>query len=337
MIDEAVAAGAREPEAAKLFGLHPRTVQRWRKEGAEEDRRCGPKQPPKNKLSEQEREEIYKVLISPEFRDCSPKQIVPKLADREIYLASDSTLYRILRSANLQRHRTPSRVGTKRHKPLELRSTGPNQVWSWDITYLKSPVKGVFFYLYLIVDIWSRKVVGSTVEERESAEHATALLSSAYERESVAPNELSIHNDNGSPFKAATLLARLQTLGIVPSYSRPRVSNDNPFPESLFRTLKYRPEYPAKGPFASLEQAKEWTDRFVHWYNHEHQHSGIGFVTPAERHAGQANELLQKRDKLYREARRKNPKRWSGKTRNWEPVNEVVLNPAKEPPLENVA
>jgi putative transposase len=198
---------------------------------------------------------------------------------------------------------------------------------SWDITYLRSPVRGQFYYLHLVVDVWSRMIVAWRVEEIESAEIAAQMIEGACLRYGVDRHQLVIHSDNGGPMKGATLLATLQALGIVPSFSRPRVSEDNPYSEALFRTLKYRPEYPGR-PFEGLQEAKAWMQAFVRWYNTEHRHSGIKFVTPAARHAGEAEQILMKRKEVYEQAQRRNPSRWSGTTRNWEPIVEVRLNPS---------
>jgi transposase InsO family protein len=213
------------------------------------------------------------------------------------------------------------------HRPAEIVANGPNLAWSWDITYLKRAVKGMFFYLYLIVDIWSRKIVGWDVHESEDGVHASALIRTAAMAEGIEPETLILHSDNGGPMKGATMLATLQWLGIVPSFSRPHVSDDNPYSESLFRTLKYRPEYPQR-PFDSLEEAQKWVGEFVGWYNHEHRHSGIRFVTPAQRHGGEESDILKNREEVYRQAKMKNPSRWSGNTRNWDPIDTVTLNPS---------
>jgi putative transposase len=327
-IDEAIAGGARQSEASKTLGLDERTVQRWRKQGGGQDGRRGPNTTPGNKLTDAEREHVLKTVNSPEFRDLSPNQIVPELASRGEYMASEATMYRILRQENQLKHREKSRPATKRHKPDEFVATGPNGVWSWDITYLKSPVRGMFFYLYMVMDVWSRKIVAWEVHEEESSENASRLLNAAYRREEVSPGSLVLHMDNGSPMKGATLLATLQFLGVATSFSRPSVSNDNPYSESLFRTLKYRPVYPS-GAFESIEQAREWTASFVHWYNHEHLHSAIRFVTPADRHSGRDLEILERRERVYEQARARSPERWSGNTRNWKPIKEVILNPEK--------
>jgi transposase InsO family protein len=281
---------------------------------------------PCNKLSERERAQVLATVNSPEFRDLSPKQIIPTLADREEYIASESTVYRILREEKLLSHREKSRPPTKRHKPEEYVATGPNQVWTWDITYLKTPVRGIFVYLYMAVDIWSRKIVAAAVHTEESSAHASALLAEAYRLEGVRPGSLVIHMDNGSPMKGATLTATLQNLGVLASYSRPSVSDDNPYSESLFRTMKYRPAFPS-GPFATLEAARLWVRDFLRWYNTEHLHSGIRFVTPAHRHSGRDVQLLERRAEVYEKARARRPERWSGNIRNWNPIEEVVLNP----------
>ena len=302
-------------------------MQRWKKQGIGEDRRAGPTRRPANQLSDAEERKILKLVNTPKYRDLPPQQIVPRLADEEgIYIASESTIYRLLRKNKQQKHREPSRTPTERHRPDELVATGPNQVWTWDITYLRSPVRGMFFYLYMMVDVWSRKVVGWTVEEEESALLAAAMIAAACDREGVERDRLSLHSDNGGPMKAATLLATLQVLGVATSFSRPRVSNDNPFSESLFRTTKYRPEFPRR-PFASLEEARAWVTWFVQWYNEEHRHSAIRFVTPSQRHAGLDIAILAQRDELYQAARRRRPDRWTGNTRNWACVETVKLNP----------
>lgn len=325
-IDEAVAAGARQSEASKILGLDERTVQRWRRQGRRGDRRRGPNTAPGNKLTCAERENVLETVNSPEFRDLSPKQIVPILASLGEYMVSESTIYRILREEKQLAHRERSRPATKRHKPAELVATGPNETWSWDITYLKSSVRGSFFYLYMVLDVWSRKIVAWEVHTSESSENASRLLARAYRSEGVAPGSLVVHMDNGSPMKGATLLATLQRLRVATSFSRPSVSNDNPYSEALFRTMKYRPAYPS-GPFESIEQAKEWVAVFVHWYNNEHLHSSIRFVAPDDRHSGRELEILLRRKEAYEEARARHPERWSGNIRNWEPIKEVVLNP----------
>ena len=328
LLDEAVEAGAQQKQACETLDLDPRTVQRWISQGIGEDRRAGPRTTPTNKLSPAEKKEILVTLNSPEYRDLSVTQVVPRLADEGEYLASESTMYRVLREERQAAHRSAARPRTHT-RPRELVATGPNQVWSWDITYLRSPVRGSFFYLYMIVDVWSRKIVGAEVHDRECTDLAAALMHSACAREGIERDQVVLHSDNGSPMKGATLQATLEMLGIAPSYSRPRVSDDNPYSEALFRTVKYRPEYPS-GPFESLEAARGWVEWFVGWYNTEHRHSQISFVTPQQRHDGEDIALLENRVEVYEKARARNPERWSGKSRNWSRVETVRLNPAKE-------
>ena len=304
-----------------MLDLTARTIQRWRRQNGGDDLRCGPLTEPENKLSEEENQRVIDTANKPEYRNLSPRQIVPKLADKGVYIASEATFYRILRKVDQIKHRERSRPATH-HRPKEKKATGPCQVWSWDITYLKSTVVGRFFYLYLIMDVWSRKIVGATVFSKECGQNSALMMVEAYHRHDVDPEKLTLHSDNGGPMKGSTMLATLQRLKVVPSFSRPRVSDDNPFSESLFRTLKYRPEYPSQ-PFASEQDAQRWVDGFVKWYNTEHLHSEIRFVTPDDRHYGQEEAILNKRKEVYAQARQKNPGRWSGQTRNWEPV-EIV-------------
>ena len=328
LVEEAVAAGARRSAACEILGIQPRTLERWRKAGVGDDRRAGPRTTPANKRAADQRARVLEVCNTPEHRDLSPKQIVPLLADQGEYIASESTVYRILREENQLNHRESAQPPSKPHKPDMYVATGPNQVWSWDITYLRSPVRGLYFYLYVVMDIWSRKIVGWTIESEESADHAKALILEVCRREGVCRDQLVIHSDNGSPMRAATLLAFFQILGITPSYSRPSVSNDNPYSESLFRTAKYRPSFPRR-PFASIEEARAWMTWFESWYNRSHRHSAIKFVTPEQRHTGQDLAILDRRREVYELARARDPNRWTGPIRDWAPVKTVVLNPNK--------
>lgn len=324
LIDEMTAEGVNLAAAMRVIGVSSRTVQRWRRPGGGADRRRGPKREPSNKLGAKEREQVLKVADSPEYRDLSPKQIVPKLADAGTYVASESTFYRILRQEGELSHREKSRPGSSR-KPEEHVATGPCQVWSWDITYLRSALRGCFFYLYLVVDIWSRKVVGWSVEASESTDLAAALFRRTCAELGLDPEGLVLHSDNGGPMKGSTMLATLQQLGVIASFSRPHVSDDNAYSESLFHTLKYRPSYPSR-PFESIEEARAWVADFVAWYNGSHLHSAISFVTPEDRHSGRDTLLLEKRRQVYERARRRHPERWTGSTRNWNHVEAVRLN-----------
>jgi hypothetical protein len=210
-------------------------------------------------------------------------------------------------------------------------ATGPGQVWCWDVTFLKAHVQGHWFYLYLILDLWSRKIVGFEVHESDQAEHAAHLVRRTALAEGIHARAARpvLHGDNGPSVKATTVAAMLHWLGIAPSHSRPRVSDDNAYAEALFRTAKYRPEFPSRG-FADLAQARQWAAEFVLWYNHALHHSGIRYVTPAQRHAGEDGAILAARHALYQQAREANPRRWSGPTRNWAPIGAVTLNPERD-------
>ncbi|ANU09698.1 IS3 family transposase [Planococcus antarcticus DSM 14505] len=330
LIQEANRNGARLARACQELNINVRTYERWVSGGeVKEDQRPHAERPvPQNKLSEEERQEVLQIVKKEEFVDLPPSQIVPKLADRSIYIASESTMYRILRQEQMQQHRGQSKR-PKAKLPESYLATDPNQVWTWDITWLKGPVKGLYYRLYLIIDLFSRKIVGWEVWEMEDANHAADLIRKTVVSEKIHGAPLVLHSDNGSPMKAATFQTLLEKLGIQSSYSRPRVSNDNPYSEAIFRTLKYRPEFPVDG-FASLEEAREWTTRFVHWHTHEHQHSSINFVTPEQRHTGVHVEVLKNRHEVYIQAKQNRPERWARTTRNWQPHESVALNPMKE-------
>lgn len=329
LITEAKSNGARQSKACEIVGISFKTLQRWKKDDNQQDGRLDAKHEPKNKVSEIERQRIINTCNKPENADLSPSKLVPTLADQGTYLASESTIYRILKEEKLLNHRLKSKPGKKIDKPEALVATGPNQIYSWDITYLPMEVKGLFFYLYLVMDIYSRKIVGWQVYEQESSALAADLMKDICQREGVQRGEVTLHSDNGSPMKGATMLATLQDLGVVPSFSRPSVSNDNPYSESLFRTLKYRPQYPEKA-FENLAAARIWVNEFSNWYNNEHQHSAIKFVTPVQRHTGDDKDILINRRAVYLKAKEKHPERWSGNIRNWDHIEEVHLNPGKE-------
>lgn len=324
LIAQAQRAGARLKPACELLGIDIRTLQRWRQDTMLEDKRRGPINGPANKLTQVERENILALVNSLEYRDQAPSQIVPRLADQGKYVCSEATMYRILHENEMVHHRGASRP--KAHtKPDALIATKPCQLWSWDITFLCSNIRGQFYYLYMFMDIYSRKIVGFDVFADQTAEHAAQVVSKAYCEEGLQAGDVTLHSDNGGPMKGSTMLATLQRLGVIPSFSRPSVSDDNPFSEALFKTLKYCPNYPSK-PFESLVAAKTWITAFVDWYNNVHQHSGINFVTPSARHAGQDTRILAKRARVYEFARQQNPNRWSGNIRNWKQTAEVYLN-----------
>ena len=329
--EEAVASGASKAAASNEMNLSLRTLQRWTAAGAiSADARTTTIRPiPANALKPEERQAILNVCNSPEHAHLPPSQIVPRLADQGRYLASEATFYRVLHAADQQHHRGRSLVARRSALPTTHVATAVRQVWSWDITYLPSPVRGKYYYLYLIEDIYSRKAVGWEVYEQESGELAAVLLQRSVIREACVRQPLVLHSDNGAPMKSATLLSKMYELGVTPSRGRPRVSNDNPYSESLFRTLKYCPQWPRDG-FADVDAARSWVRSFVHWYNHEHRHSRIRFVTPEQRHQGKDHALLAKRHLVYQQARKRHPERWAGNTRNWTPVGDVTLNPERE-------
>ena len=332
-----MAAGARARKVAALLGVGLTTLQRWRRQFAGNgdglDGRKGSHRLVSHRLSDEERQRILLTCSEPEFAALPPGQIVPVLADRGLYIGSERSFYRVLH-AHGQAHRRGRARPPQDPRPVpRLRASGPNQVWSWDITYLPTSVRGVWFYLYLVIDVWSRKVVAWDVAERENPAIAADLVSRACLRERISKGRrqpLTLHADNGNAMRAATLERRLEELGVLRSFSRPRVSNDNPYSESLFRTAKYRPDYPRR-PFASKDDACRWVSSFVDWYNHRHRHSGIKFVTPHQRHNGDAVEICRQRAVIYEQARQRNPRRWSRSTRCWHQPKVVWINP---PPPE---
>lgn len=328
LVGVAVDSGCAQQKACEVVGITSRTYQRWGLTSDSSDGRCGPLSEPANKLSQEERAEVIRISTSREFCDKSPHQIVPTLADRGKYVASESSFYRVLKASELLNHRGKSKPRSVT-RPKAYLAVRPNQIYSWDITYLLSSIRGQYYYLYLFLDIFSRKIVGFEVHERESAELSSRLLEKICAGEGVRENQVTLHSDNGGPMKGATMLVTMQRLGIMPSFSRPSVSNDNPFSESMFKTLKYCPQFPSK-PFESLAAAREWVAAFVIWYNTEQLHSSISFVTPESRHTGKDLEILSHREKIYSEAKAKKPERWSGSMRNWKQITEVKLNWLKE-------
>ncbi len=253
------------------------------------------------------------------------------LADEGVYLGSESSMARVLREHGQNARRGRAKAPKASRAPTTHIATAPGQVWCWDMTYLPANVMGRWFHLYLILDLYSRKIVGAEVHDSDDSDHAVHLVRRTALAESIATMDTKpvLHGDNGSTLKATTVLAMLQWLGVKPSYSRPRVSDDNAYAESLFRTAKYRPEFPTKG-FASLAQARAWAAEFVRWYNVDHRHSGIRYVSPQQRHIGDDQAILQARHALYTQARQRHPARWSGSTRDWSHIGAVTLNPERD-------
>jgi putative transposase len=330
-INIACQSGATLHRSCRIAGVSLQCWYRWQRDRVvvPDQRPEIPRSDPANKLSESERRAILDVCNSKRLGSLPPSQIVPLLADEGRYLGSESSFYRVLREAGQAYRRGRAATPRALSKPTSHTATAPNQVWSWDVTWLPGAVKGQFYKLYLIEDIFSRFPVGWEVHHEETGELAAELVQRSVLAQRCANLPLVLHSDNGAPMKSYSLKAKMEALGIVASHSRPRVSNDNPFSESLFKTLKYWPRWPHKG-FATIEIAREWVQRFIQWYCHEHRHSGIQFVTPAQRHQGQDKEVLLQRHTVYQTARNAHPERWSGHTRNWKWIDQVQLNPDRE-------
>jgi putative transposase len=327
-------AGARLRLACETAGIELRTLQRWKACGgliAGDGRPHAVRPMPCHAFSRAERAQLLAVANEPRFAAVPPARIVPMLADEGVYLASESSFARVLREHGQNVHRGRAKAPKASRPPTTHIATAARQVWCWDMSYLPAVVMGRWFHLYLILDLYSRKIVGWEVHDTDDSGHAVHLVRRTALAEGIAAMTTKpvLHGDNGSTLKATTVLAMLNWLGVKPSYSRPRVSDDNAYAESLFRTAKYRPEFPAKG-FADLDEARTWAAGFVRWYNHDHRHSGIRYVSPAQRHAGEDHAILAARHALYTRARALNPARWSGSTRNWSPIGPVTLNPERD-------
>jgi len=291
------------------------------------DERPTAKRPaPSNKLSEEERSVILETCNSTEFASYPPGYIVPTLADDGLYIGSESTFYRVLKENGQLALRAPTKLRMNNNKPKQKIATRPNQLWTWDISYLATLTRGQHYYLYMIVDIFSRKIVGAEVYAQELGELAADVLQRAVWSEKCVNEGMTLHSDNGAPMRSFTMQAKMRDLGVASSYSRPRVSNDNPYSESLFRTTKYHHSWPKDG-FKNIAEAREWVNKFTHWYNNVHKHSGIKYVTPEQRHCGLDGALLKRRRQTYLAAQLKNPIRWRNNIRNWDYIDEVSLNP----------
>ncbi len=318
-------------EYCRRNGLYVEQIKAWRTACEQADdlvRPVATRPEPANKLSDDERQRVPEVANQPEFASLPPHQIVARLADRGTWLASESTFCRVLKDTRQQHLRVRSRAPDKR-TPTTHVADGPTQLWCRDITWLPTTIRGRYFYWYMIKDVYSRKLIANEVHECESADQAAQLLRQACLRERLAGKPLVLNSDNGSAMKGSTMLAAMQNLGGMPSFSRPRASNDNACAEALFRTAKYCPLWPER-PFDTLEEARDRVNRFTSWYNHEHCHSALKFVTPVQRHTGHADALLAKRTELYKSARARHPERWSGDIRNRSLSATVTLNPERE-------
>ncbi len=287
---------------------------------------------PPRALSQAEREQVRDLLNSQRFQDAAPREVYAELLDEDRYLCSVRTMYRILAAFNEVRERRNQLRHPQYRKP-ELLATGPNQVYSWDITKLRGSSKGVYYYLYVVLDIYSRYVVGWLIAEVESAALAEQLLAETCAKQGVQREQLTIHADNGSPMTAKSVAVLLADLGVAKSHSRPHVSNDNPFSEAQFKTLKYRPDYPDR--FGSLADARSWARRFFAWYNDEHHHTALGLLTPAEVHQGRGESVRRQRRLVLQRAYQAHPERFlKGAPEPAQLPEAVWINPPKDRPAE---
>ncbi|MBF9019051.1 IS3 family transposase, partial [Oceanispirochaeta sp. M2] len=306
LILEANKDGARIWKACEALEISVSTFERWRN-GYYSDNRKGANKTVARKLTKEEKLKIIDISCSVKYKDDNPYKIHASLLNNSIYIASISSFYRVLKEEKLNHHRGNTRPGTSHNKPPELIATGPNQVWTWDITWLHSYIRGIFYYAYTIIDIWDRSIVKWAIHDREDDVLAQELFQSAFEENGYP--DVFVHSDNGNPMKGISLMTLFYDLGISNSYSRPRVSDDNPFIESWFKTLKYHVSYPGK--FKSIAESREWFAGFVHNYNTAHSHSGLNFITPFQVRNGNYKSIIIKRNKAMIKAQKKNPLRWS--------------------------
>ena len=335
LITEAVNNGASLPKACQCLGLTDRTFRNWRKqitEGKElkDGRQDRSNFKPRNALSEEERKTLIERLTRPDVVDLSYAQAFWTLLDKGEYYGSLSTIYRVMKDAGLNARRDGTRQGVKRHKPTSFEATGPNQVWTWDITYLRDArYKGKFFYAYAIVDVFSRLAVHAKVYDADNTEYARTFLNEAFHKYGIRPRSLVVYSNNGASMKANETKALLEEWGIISSHSRPRVSNDNPYSESFFRSLRYTDRYPRKG-FESIEAAQQWLEGYLSRYNEQSYHSGVNWVTPKSRFDGTEEAILKARKQVLEQARERHPDRWiSGRVRDCTPSGSQWLNPDK--------
>ncbi len=321
LITEAHQDGARLWKACEALEISVSTYRRWAS-GNSQDLRKGAEKSNPRKLTQEEEEQITEKCCSKEYKDSNPYKIHASLLDKGVYIASISSFYRILKKNGLLHHRGNTKPAEGKSKPPEKTATGPDQVWCWDITWLMSNIRGMFYYAYTIIDIWDRSIVKWSIHDREDETLAEELFQGAL-RDTGYP-DVSVHSDNGNPMKGTTLLALFYSLGISNSYSRPRVSNDNPFIESWFKTLKYDVSYP--GNFSSIDEAREWFAMFVNNYNTGHAHSGLQYITPRQMRNGEYTSIVQNRNKVMMEAKSRNPLRWSRHAKQLPEEHIVTLN-----------
>jgi len=288
--------------ACRALGVPRSTVYRSREPATPP----APRPTPPRALSVSEKAQVRQVLNSERFWDCAPREVYATLLDEGTYYCNWRTMYTILAEYDEVCERRNQRRHPESRRP-ELKATGPNQLWSWDITLLRGP-KGTFYYLYVILDVYSRYIVGWMIAEEESAELARQLIAETCAKEGITPEQLTLHADRGSAMRAKTVARLLLELQVAKSHSRPRTPTDNPYSEAQFKTMKYRPEYPKA--FQSMQEARDWARAFVAWYNQEHHHSGLALMTPAVVHHGQVEQVMQQRQHVLEAAYAAHPERF---------------------------
>lgn len=301
--------------ACKAFGMSPRT---WRHRRQQSENRLPPRasraKPAGEHLSvpwkipDDERAEIRDVLCSEQFCDLAPAQVYATLLDEGVYLCSETTMYRVLREHDLVGERRRGHHRSTPYEPPRLHASGPNQVWSYDISRLVGPAPRVWFYLYVVLDIFSRKIVAWSIDQDETAAVAKRVIRAGCKRNDIDEGQLELHSDRGTQMTSTTIAELLEDLGVTRSLSRPRTSNDNPYSEANFKTAKYRPNYPAR--FATIDEARSWMRKFVNWYNTEHYHSGIGYHHPADVHDSTAIAVTAARQTVLDAAFAEHPARF---------------------------
>ena len=330
LLQEGLHAGASIKSVANLFGICSRTLKRWGvaidAHGFSVDCRKGSSRHVGHRFTAEERRRVLDTVNDPRFADLTPAQIVAILAEERVYVGSESTFYRIMREEGLLMHRGRARQPREPRPVPVLEARGIHQVLAWDITLLPGPVKGHFYYLYMVMDVWSRRILGTEVHEWESGQLARDFFDRVCRDEGInKESATTLHSDNGAPMRSFTLATKMTELGVSLSFSRPRVSNDNAFAESLFHTMKYHQSYPLRR-FRDLVSVRAWVEGFVEWYNTEHRHSGIKYVTPNQRHYGQTDAICAIRQQTYEQAVLLNPQRWSKGPRDWKQPEVVEVN-----------
>jgi putative transposase len=325
LIMAATKSGAGLKKACDALEISVSTFHRW-SSGHITDKRKGAEKTVTRRLGDAERQQIIDISCSEEYKDKNPYEIHANLLDKGVYIASISSFYRVLKARNLVKHRGNTKPAHSHNKPPERKATGPNQVWCWDISWLKTDVRGVFLYAYVIIDIWDRSIVKWNIHDREDDALARELFEQAI-RDTGEP-KVFVHSDNGNPMKGATLRAFFEILGINNSYSRPRISNDNPFIESFFKTLKYTIAYPQA--FTDIASARKWFADFVNAYNKHHQHSGLNYMTPFQVRSGKYRQIAQHRNQVMKQAFERNPQRWSRNVKQIPEEHIVLLNPTAD-------